>query len=144
MDKCWDCYSKKKLKPKLVAEQLTFLMKTPGVVKTQSEEERVWVIVLIVTVSQGHGLAILMEGSHRKPKSPNTKPYEPTVQPGHALIFDARPEARNPSTGGDVALVRGYDVTGMQDVRYSIIASQKYLHTRHTRSTFHPRALLRL
>ena len=113
MDKCWERYGKKWLKPKLVAQQLTLFMKTPGVVKAQSDDEHVWVIVPIVTVSQDQGLATLMEGSHLKPKDPDNKAYNPTVQPGHALMFDARLEARNPSTGGGVVFIRGYDVTGM-------------------------------
>ena len=52
-----------------------------------------------------------MESSHRSLRVGHDKPYLPTVQPGQALMFDARLRTHDPSEGGVVVFARAYDMT---------------------------------
>lgn len=113
MDKCWERYGKKWLKPKIVEQHLNLFMKTKNIMESQDVEEHIWVLVPLVTISQHQGLLTLMEGSHRNIERESNKPYDPIVHPGQALMFDARLRTLDPIAGGGVVFARAYDVTGM-------------------------------
>ena len=86
-------------------------MRTQKNIESRNVEEHMWILVPLITVSQDEGLPILMEGSHHHPKT--EKPFSTTVQPGQALMFDARLKTQDPNAGGGVFYVRRYDMTGM-------------------------------
>lgn len=113
MDKCWERYGKKWLKPEIIARNLTLFMRTQKSDKLLDVEEHIWVLIPLITVSQYEGLPILMEASHRDGKHKENKPYYPIVQPGQALMFDARLRTHDPNAGGGVVFAMVYDVTGM-------------------------------
>ena len=108
MYKCWERYGNKRLKPKMVEQHLNLFMRTQKNNESPDEEEHIWVLVPLVTVSQHQGLPTLMEGSHRKAE--NYRPYNPIVQPGSALMFDARLKTCDRNAGGGVVFARAYDV----------------------------------
>lgn len=111
MDKCWERYGKKGLKPKMVAQHLSLFMRTQKNLESRDVEEHIWILVPLFTVSQYNGLPILMEGTHHNPKGQNPKTYHPIVEPGSALMFDARIQTCDPYAGGGVVFARAYDVT---------------------------------
>ena len=113
MWKCWERYGKKSLKPKIVEQDLRLFLRTQNAIKTSSVKEYVMVFIPFINVSQHEGLPTLMEGSHRNKNGGKNKSYDPIVQPGHALMFDARLIARIPPAGGGALLARVYDVTGL-------------------------------
>lgn len=110
MNKCWERYGKQWLKPKIVAQHLSLFMRTQKNLEKQDVENHIWVLVPLFTVSEHEGLPILMEGSHLNPERQNHRPYHPVVQPGHALMFDARIQMYDPNAGGGVVFARAYDM----------------------------------
>lgn len=113
MYKCWERYGKKWLNPGIVEQHLNLFVTTQKEIESHGVKEHIWVLVPLIPVSQYQGLPTLMEGTHRKAKTQINKPYDPLVQPGQALMFDARLETRDPIVGGGVVFARAYDVTNM-------------------------------
>ena len=114
MYKCWERYGKKWMKPKIVEQDIRVFVRNQKVVETNDDEEHMMIFIPFIKISQHEGLPILMEGSHRKRnKDVKPKTYSPVIQPGQALMFDARLTCRIPQAGGGVLLGRVYDVTGM-------------------------------
>ncbi|CAD6592269.1 MAG: hypothetical protein ASARMPRED_006145 [Alectoria sarmentosa] len=113
MYKCWERYGKRWLNPAIVEQRLNLFMNTQQNIETRGIEEHIWVLVPLVPVSQFKGLPTLMEGTHRRAKTKINKPYDPVVQPGQALMFDARLVTHDPGVGGGVVFARAYDVTNM-------------------------------
>ena len=115
MYKCWERYGKKFLKPKIVEQDLRLFVNTRTIIETSDDEEHIMVFVPLIRVSHHEGLPTLIEASHRNRNEENAqnKGYSPTLQPGQALMFNARLKSRIPKAGGGVLLARVYDVTGM-------------------------------
>ena len=112
MDKCWERYGKKMLKPNIVQQDLMIFVRTQNTIESRSVKQYVVVLTPLVVISQHEGLPTLMEGSHRKNNLNSNKSYDTNIQPGHALMFDGRLKILMPPTGGGVMLARVYDLTG--------------------------------
>ena len=94
----------------MVEQHLHLFMRTQKNNESPDVEEHIWVLVPLVTVSQLQGLPTLMEGSHHNSNAENYRPYAPIIQPGSALMFDARLKTWDPNFGGGVVFARAYDV----------------------------------
>lgn len=121
MYKCWERYGKRFLKPKSVESHLNLFMKTETPNERPDIEEIIWVLIPLTTMSKQQGLPTLLEGSHSSADSANNKPYEPTLQPGSALMFDARLKARVPNAGGGVVFARACHVPIVWGTRPSVV-----------------------
>ena len=111
MEKCWERYGKKWLKPKKITDGLCLFMRKEKKIYLQDDKEYLWVLVPLFTVSEHEGLPILMEGSHLNSKDQNDKAYHPTVHPGQALMYDARIARCDSRAGGGVVFALAYDPT---------------------------------
>ena len=101
------------MKPKIVGEDYRIFSNTKNVIETSSAKQCVMVFIPFTTMSQQEGLPSLMGGSHREGTGVECKPYDIVVQPGQALMFNARLTIRLGPVGGGALLARIYDVTNM-------------------------------
>ena len=76
-----------------------------------SSHEHIWIWVPLIPISKNQGLPTFMEGSHRNKGDKADRLYDPVLQLGFALMFDARLRSNVPKAGGGVVLARAYDVT---------------------------------
>ncbi|KAM0801851.1 hypothetical protein BDR22DRAFT_888300 [Usnea florida] len=113
MWKCWERYGKKSMEPKVLKEHFRVFLNTKNIIETSSVKHYVLVFIPLITMSQREGLPSLMGGSHRQDAGVEHKPFGLVLQPGQALMFNARLKTRQTGIGGGTLLVRVYDVTGM-------------------------------
>ena len=115
MYKCWERYGKKFIDPDVVEEDLRVFVNTRTIIETTDDKKHIMVFIPLIRVSNDEGLPTLIEASHRNKKTDGEQniAYSPILQPGQALMFDARLKSRIPKAGGGVLLARIYDLTGM-------------------------------
>lgn len=112
MERCWERYGKKWLKPKLLAEGLLLfpVVGHPVTMHGTAEYMKIWVPLADLTTAQG--LPVFMMGTHL-----DKSKWLPTtlcVPQGHALMFDSRLQTRREYVGsGGIVLARIYDMTGL-------------------------------
>ena len=111
MPLCWERYGKKWMKPERVEQHLDVFAFSGGCSVKNSSHEHIWIWVPLFPTSKNQGLSTFMEGSHRNKGDKADRLYDPVLQPGFALMFDARLRSNVPKVGGDVVLARAYYVT---------------------------------
>ena len=111
MWKCWERYGKKHIEPEIVEQHLYLLRpKANGSDNPAEIDEHIWILIPLIPMLPQQSLT-LMQSSHRSLKLGYDKPYTPSVQPGQALMYDARLRTRDPAEGGVVVYARSYDMT---------------------------------
>ena len=97
------------MKPKRVEQHLDLFSFCEERTINQYFKEHVWIWIPLIPISRNQGLPTFMEGSHRNTEDID-RPYNPTIKPGYALMFDARLRSTIPKTGGGVIFARAYEV----------------------------------
>ena len=99
------------MKPERVEQLLDVFAFSAGGSFNNSSHEHFWIWVPLIPISKHQGLPTFMEGSQRNKGDKADRLYDPALQPGFALIFDARLRSNVPKAGGGEFLARAYYVT---------------------------------
>lgn len=114
MPRCFEAYGQKYMNPKKIEQHHDVFTFGRGDTVQSSPDEHIWIWAPLVPISQNQGLPTFMEGSHHDADDKIDRPYCPILQPGSALMFDARIRTSIPNAGGGVIFAQAYDVASFK------------------------------